>query len=293
MSAPRHPASTPKKKPSEKRRERQAETEAEFQRTQSPVKGKTPGQRAYLAAIMSAIMTIVVGPAGTGKSYIAACVAAQMLLAGQIKRIVLARPAVEAGEEKHGFLPGDINKKMAPWARPIVDILRKRLGDNRVNAMILSGDLAVEPFTYMRGLTFDDAFIILDEAQNITVPQAKLFTTRIGERTKIVIDGDISHGQNDLEAKGIRSGLRALVEIANGMPDVSVVTLTNDDCVRSAMTKQWVEAWDRFEAAPAVPSMAALAAMAPVHTGVPRFDPMARAPDFFHASAVQPVATTG
>jgi len=244
MNAPRPtPRQSARPTKAEKRRARQ-ETQAEtFQTTQAPVKPKTPGQERYLASLKTNTMTIALGPAGTGKTFLAASLAAQMFKAGQIKQIILVRPAVEAGGEKHGFLPGNIDQKLAPWAEPIVAVLRKRLGDAAIKAMIGAKTLRVEPFTYMRGLTFEDAFVILDEAQNTTVEQMKLFTTRIGENTKVVIDGDIE--QTDLE---LCNGLQAVIAIANAarMEDVAVVRLTERDIVRSALTARWVKGWKTY-----------------------------------------------
>lgn len=246
---PRQPrqAKTTRPSRSERRNAIQAEKHEEHVEKHSPVQGKTTGQRRYLAALKANGTVVVVGPAGSGKTFIAASYASQMLVAGQIKQIKLVRPAVEAGEEKHGFLPGDINKKLAPWAEPVLAVLRKRLGEARVNAMILSGDIKVEPFTYMRGLSWDDAFVILDEAQNTTVPQMKLFTTRIGERCKVVIDGDVK--QSDLHNRDIESGLSALTDIMADriMEDTALVRLSNDDIVRSDTCKRWVDAWDAYE----------------------------------------------
>lgn len=244
---------TPRKSKADKRRERQEVAHEEHQRTQSPVKPKTPGQTRYWASLKANVMTVALGPAGTGKTFLAASLAAQMFKAGQIEQIILVRPAVEAGGEKHGFLPGDINAKLAPWAEPIIAILRKRLGDAAIKLMIQHRKLRIEPFTYMRGLTFDNAFVILDEAQNTTVEQMKLFTTRIGENTKVVIDGDIE--QTDL---AICNGLQAVIDIAHRehMDDVGVVRLTDRDIVRSAMTAKWVKGWKAFEAPAASPPAA-------------------------------------
>lgn len=243
MTTPKQPRKTPK----QKRVERQEAKAEEHTQNHSPVQGKTPGQRRYLAALKSTGTVVVIGPAGTGKTFIAASLAAQMLIAGQIKQIKLVRPAVEAGEEKHGFLPGDINKKLAPWAEPVLAVLRKRLGDAKVTAMILSGDIKVEPFTYMRGLSWDDAFVILDEAQNTTVPQMELFTTRIGERCKVVIDGDVK--QSDLENCGVESGLTALIDIMadRRMEDTVLIRLGVGDIVRGPVCKRWVEAWEDYK----------------------------------------------
>lgn len=244
MTAPKQP----KMKPSERRKARQAENEKEHEARHAVLKGKTPGQRRYINGLRDYGTIIVTGPAGTGKTYCAGTYGAQLYLAGQIKQFILVRPAVEAGEEKHGFLPGDIFKKLAPWAEPLLAVLRKRLGTVKVASMIASGEIRVEPFTYMRGLSWDDAFVILDEAQNTTIPQMKLFTTRIGERCKVIIDGDVK--QSDLENRDIYNGLSAVTEIAldRRMEDTILITLTNEDIVRGPVCARWVAAWDDFEA---------------------------------------------
>ncbi len=246
MTAPK----TPRMKPAEKRRARQ-EAVAEEQQTRAPVSGKTPGQKRYLASIKSNTVTIAMGPAGTGKTFIASSYAAELIMVGSIKRIFLCRPAVEAGDEKIGFLPGDMQKKMAPWTAPIMAVLKMKLGGGKVDEMIRQGLIEVVPFAYMRGLNFDEAFVILDEAQNTTPLQMKLFTTRIGKDSKVVINGDVE--QTDMKMSV--TGLDAAIRIAKHreMAGVSVVTLKVEDIVRSEQTRQWVEGFNWFEGAGQLP----------------------------------------
>jgi phosphate starvation-inducible PhoH-like protein len=239
-------AQNTKKSKSEKRQERQAVKAEENIVRCAPVRGRTPGQNRYLAALKSSVMTIAIGPAGTGKTFMAASYAAEMFIAGKIKQIILVRPAVAAGGEEHGFLPGDLKKKLAPWTAPVMAVLRQKMGNGKVDALIAADLIRVEPFTYMRGLTFSDAFVLLDEAQNATTEQMKLFTTRIGENCKVVIDGDIEQA-TDLGP--VTSGLHAVISIAHSqrLEDVEVVTLTVRDIVRSGMTKAWVQGWHAHE----------------------------------------------
>lgn len=240
MTAPRK---EPRKKPAQKRVERQEAAAVDNARL-APVEGKTPGQKRYLKSIKANTVTVATGPAGTGKTYMAAAYAAQMIRAGQIKRVILCRPAVEATGEKLGFLPGDMNDKMAPWTAPVLDVLREKLGKTKVDLMIDAGDIVVVPFAFMRGRTFKDAFVILDEAQNATPIQMELFTGRFGENIKVVIDGDIE--QSDI---GANTGLAALYEMVEEgeLEDVGLVEMDWEDIVRSAQCKQFIMGWAGYK----------------------------------------------
>lgn len=202
--------------------------------------GKTPNQTRLIDSIHSNDQTIVLGPAGTGKTYISATAATVMLLRGEIDKMILCRPAVEAEGESYGALPGNIRQKMAPWTYPILEVMQRHVGKSRVDRMIASGVIEVVPFGFMRGLTFDRAFVLLDEAQNTTPKQMKLFLTRIGEEARVVINGDIS--QSDIK---VESGLSVAMTLAKrcSIP-IGLVEFENEDIVRSAIARQWVEAFD-------------------------------------------------
>lgn len=236
----------------ERRRARQEEVVKENAKL-SPVQGKTPGQRKYLNSIRQNEVTVAVGPAGTGKTFIAASYAAQMMAAGQIKQIILCRPAVEGGGERHGFLPGDLDKKMAPWVQPILAILRMKLGNGKVDQLLHEKLIRTVPFAFMRGLTWDDAFVILSEAQNTSPEQMELFTTRLGQNCKAVVEGD--DDQTDLEDDEF-TGLDALGQILTGrvMHSCEIVFLDEEDIVRSAQTRQWVEGWSELKSGVIRPS---------------------------------------
>lgn len=225
----------------ERRRERQDETVKEHSKV-SPVQGKTAGQRRYLSAIKRNEMTVAVGPAGTGKTYIAASYAGQMMAAGQIKQIVLCRSAVEGGGERLGFLPGNLDQKMAPWTWEIMRVLREKLGSGKVDQLVREGSIRTVPFAFMRGLTWDNAFVILTEAQNTTPEQMELFTKRLGNNTKAVIEGDDE--QTDLDPEDL-NGLEAVGQIITGrvMPGCEIVFLDETDIVRSIQCRHWVEGW--------------------------------------------------
>jgi phosphate starvation-inducible PhoH-like protein len=211
-----------------------------------PIKPLNPRQANFLTA-MDGPMVFAMGPAGAGKTFLAAGTAADRLAAGQVKKVILTRPAVGADEE-HGFLPGRIEEKIAPWARVYTDVMERRLGRQKFQSAMRSGVIEVIPFAFMRGLTFADAFTILDEAQNTTVGQMKMFLTRIGENTTTVVNGDIR--QTDLK---VDSGLKVALELIRrqGLP-VPVIEFTNADIVRSGLCRMWAEAFDRHELAAAV-----------------------------------------
>lgn len=228
-----------KKKPAQKRVERQA-VAAEAQAKIAPVEGKTAGQKRYLKSIKANDVTVAVGPAGTGKTYMAAAYAAQMIRAGQVRRVILCRPAVEATGERLGFLPGDMQDKMAPWTAPVLDVLREKLGKAKVEAMIDADDISVVPFAFMRGRTFKDAFVICDEAQNCTVKQMELLTGRFGENIKVVIDGDIQ--QSDIGPDTGLAAIYGMVEMGE-LESVGLVEMDFEDIVRSAQCKQFIKGW--------------------------------------------------
>ncbi|MBR6740588.1 MAG: PhoH family protein [Clostridia bacterium] len=208
-----------------------------------PVKGKTIGQKKYLQTIKENIVTIGVGPAGTGKTYLAVACAVSAFREKKINRIILTRPAVEAGE-KLGFLPGDLQNKVDPYLRPLYDALFDMLGAETFQKYLERGNIEVAPLAFMRGRTLDDSFIILDEAQNTTPEQMKMFVTRLGFNSKVVINGDVT--QIDLP-DGKRSGLKDAVKILSGLDDIGVVTLTSKDVVRHELVQRIINAYDRFD----------------------------------------------
>ena len=207
-----------------------------------PVKPKTLGQQKYVDAIKDNTITLAVGPAGTGKTYLAVAMAVMAFRAGDISRIVLTRPAVEAGE-KLGFLPGDLQQKVDPYLRPLYDGLFDMLGDESFNKYQERGNIEVAPLAYMRGRTLDDSFIILDEAQNTTPEQMKMFLTRLGFNSKIVVTGDIT--QIDL-ADSHRSGLVEATKVLKNFVDVAVITLNEKDVVRHKLVQSIIKAYDRY-----------------------------------------------
>ena len=208
-----------------------------------PVKAKTIGQQTYLKAISKNTITIGVGPAGTGKTYLAVAQAVAAFRAKEVNRNILTRPAVEAGE-RLGFLPGDLQNKVDPYLRPLYDALFDMLGPETYNKYLERGNIEVAPLAYMRGRTLDDSFIILDEAQNTTREQMKMFLTRLGFGSKIVITGDIT--QIDLPGDKI-SGLKEAIKILDGVEDIAICRLTASDVVRHALVQRIVAAYDKFE----------------------------------------------
>lgn len=208
-----------------------------------PVKAKTVGQRKYVEAIAKNTIVLGVGPAGTGKTFLAVAMAVKALRAGEVNRIVLTRPAIEAGE-KLGFLPGDLQSKIDPYLRPLYDALYEMLGAENYAKMAEKGVIEVAPLAYMRGRTLDDSFIILDEAQNATPEQMKMFLTRLGFRSKAVVTGDLT--QTDLPS-GQRSGLAVAVEIIAGIPDIAIHRFTELDVVRHRLVQRIIQAYERFE----------------------------------------------
>ena len=208
-----------------------------------PVKAKTVGQQKYVDAIQNNIVTLGIGPAGTGKTYLAVACAVAAFREKNINRIILTRPAVEAGE-KLGFLPGDLQNKVDPYLRPLYDALFDMLGPEAYQRYLERGNIEVAPLAYMRGRTLDDAFIILDEAQNTTPEQMKMFLTRIGFGSKAVITGDIT--QVDLP-DGKKSGLKDAVNIINGIEGIGICTLDHKDVVRHELVSRIIKAYEEHD----------------------------------------------
>lgn len=208
-----------------------------------PVKAKTLGQQRYMKAILKNTITIGVGPAGTGKTYLAVAAAVAAFREKAVNRIILTRPAVEAGE-RLGFLPGDLQNKVDPYLRPLYDALYDMLGAETYQKYLERGNIEVAPLAYMRGRTLDDSFIILDEAQNTTREQMKMFLTRLGFGSKIVITGDIT--QIDLPSDKV-SGLKDAVRILDNVPDIAICRLTASDVVRHALVQRIIAAYETVE----------------------------------------------
>ena len=208
-----------------------------------PVKAKTLGQQRYMKAILKNTITIGVGPAGTGKTYLAVAAAVAAFREKAVNRIILTRPAVEAGE-RLGFLPGDLQNKVDPYLRPLYDALYDMLGAETYQKYLERGNTEVAPLAYMRGRTLDDSFIILDEAQNTTREQMKMFLTRLGFGSKIVITGDIT--QIDLPSDKV-SGLKDAVRILDNVPDIAICRLTASDVVRHALVQRIIAAYETAE----------------------------------------------
>ncbi len=209
-----------------------------------PIKPKTLGQKEYIKNIRENSVTVGVGPAGTGKTYLAVAMAVTSLRNKQVSRIVITRPAVEAGE-KLGFLPGDLQNKVDPYLRPLHDALFDMLGTETYQRYVEKNVIEVAPLAYMRGRTLDDSFIILDEAQNTTVEQMKMFLTRMGFRSKIVVTGDIT--QIDLPADK-KSGLKDAISILQGIDDIKICNLTHKDVVRHQLVQKIIQAYEKAEA---------------------------------------------
>lgn len=207
------------------------------------IKCKTLGQREYVGKVRENPLTFVVGPAGTGKTYLAMALAVVALRNKDIERIVLTRPAVEAGE-KLGFLPGDLSQKVDPYLRPLYDALYDLMGVDSYQKLVERGVVEVAPLAYMRGRTLSDSFIILDEAQNTTSEQMKMFLTRMGFNSRVVVTGDIT--QTDLPF-GKRSGLLEALDVLEGTSGIGIVRLTHQDVVRHDLVQAIVQAYDTYE----------------------------------------------
>ena len=208
-----------------------------------PIKPKTIGQKKYIESVLKNTITIGVGPAGTGKTYLAVAAAVAAFRERKVNRIILTRPAVEAGE-RLGFLPGDLQSKVDPYLRPLYDALYDMLGAETYQKYLERGNIEVAPLAYMRGRTLDDSFIILDEAQNTTREQMKMFLTRLGFGSKIVITGDIT--QIDLPSDKV-SGLKDAVRILDNVPDIAICRLTASDVVRHALVQRIIAAYETAE----------------------------------------------
>ena len=208
-----------------------------------PIKAKTIGQQKYMKAIQKNTITIGVGPAGTGKTYLAVAAAVAAFRERTINRIILTRPAVEAGE-RLGFLPGDLQNKVDPYLRPLYDALYDMLGPENFQKYQERGAIEVAPLAYMRGRTLDDSFIILDEAQNTTKEQMKMFLTRLGFGSKIVITGDVT--QIDLPDDKT-SGLKDAIRVLDGVDDIAICRLSSADVVRHALVQQIINAYEKAE----------------------------------------------
>jgi phosphate starvation-inducible protein PhoH and related proteins len=209
----------------------------------TPVRPKTFGQKRYVEAIRKNTIVMGIGPAGTGKTYLAVALAATALRAHDVERIILTRPAVEAGE-KLGFLPGDLQTKVDPYLRPLYDALFRIFGMDNYAKLVDRGCIEIAPLAYMRGRTLDDAFIILDEAQNTTPEQMKMFLTRLGFGSKAVITGDIT--QIDLP-EGKRSGLVEASKILRSIEDIAVVTFSEKDVVRHVLVQKIIAAYEKYD----------------------------------------------
>ena len=213
-----------------------------------PIKAKTVGQQTYMKAITKNTITLGVGPAGTGKTYLAVAAAVAAFRERTVNRIILTRPAVEAGE-RLGFLPGDLQNKVDPYLRPLYDALYDMLGAETFQKYQERGSIEVAPLAYMRGRTLDDSFIILDEAQNTTKEQMKMFLTRLGFGSKIVITGDVT--QIDLPADKT-SGLKDAIRVLEGVNDIAICRLTSADVVRHALVQEIINAYEKAEKKPPI-----------------------------------------
>ena len=208
-----------------------------------PIKAKTVGQRKYVNAIKKDTIVFGVGPAGTGKTFLAVAMAVEALRQKSVNRIILTRPAVEAGE-RLGFLPGDLQSKIDPYLRPLYDALFEMLGAENYQRHTEKNTIEIAPLAYMRGRTLDDSFIILDEAQNTTPEQMKMFLTRLGYNSKAVITGDLS--QTDLP-RGIKSGLSVATGILDGIDGITVFEFSDRDVVRHPLVRKIIGAYDKYE----------------------------------------------
>lgn len=209
------------------------------------IRPKTLGQKKYVDAIKRSSIVFGVGPAGTGKTYLAVALAVYALKNKEIDKIILTRPAVEAGE-KLGFLPGDMNEKVDPYLRPLFDALQEMMGQDAYLRHIERGSIEIAPLAYMRGRTLSNSFIILDEAQNTTKEQMKMFLTRMGENSRIVVTGDVT--QIDLP-KNIKSGMIDAIEVLDGVEGIEIVKLTAKDVVRHELVTRIIQAYEKAESA--------------------------------------------
>jgi len=207
-----------------------------------PLKAKTLGQKRYVDAMRQNTITVGIGPAGTGKTYLAVAMAVRAFRAQEISRIILTRPAVEAGE-KLGFLPGDLQHKVDPYLRPLYDALFEMMGADNYHKYLERGSIEIAPLAYMRGRTLDDSYIILDEAQNTTQEQMKMFLTRMGSGSRVVITGDVT--QVDLPDPK-KSGLTQAAKVLKNIKDISIVRFTEKDVVRHKLVQEIIKAYEKF-----------------------------------------------
>jgi phosphate starvation-inducible PhoH-like protein len=219
---------------------RMADEKITLQTRKKLISPRSPNQAAYIKAIQKHPMVFGLGPAGTGKTYLAVAVGASMFLAGEVERLIFCRPAVEAGE-RLGFLPGDMKEKIDPYLRPIYDAMHDMMPWDLMMKRMETGDIEVAPLAFMRGRTLSNAFVILDEAQNTTSTQMKMFLTRMGESSRMVITGDLT--QTDLP-RGEKSGLRDAVEILEGIEDIHFTRFAKEDVVRHPLVSKIVNAYD-------------------------------------------------
>jgi phosphate starvation-inducible PhoH-like protein len=220
--------------------------DAAFRTRKRRITARSPGQAAYIKALRENELVFGLGPAGTGKTYIAVAAAVDLLMTGRVERIILSRPAVEAGE-RLGFLPGDLRDKVDPYLRPIFDALNDMLPADQLARRLSSGEIEVAPIAFMRGRTLSHAFVVLDEAQNTTPIQMKMFLTRLGEGSRMVVTGDPT--QVDLP-EGTRSGLAEALETLDGVEGIATVRLTDRDVVRHELVARIVRAYEARERAP-------------------------------------------
>ncbi len=206
-----------------------------------PIKCKTAGQLEYVQSARRNTLTLAIGPAGTGKTYLAIALAANAIRKNEVDRLILTRPAVEAGE-KLGFLPGDMSQKVDPYLRPLYDALYEIMGPDSVQRLTERNVLEIAPLAFMRGRTLSNSFIILDEAQNTTTEQMKMFLTRLGEHSRCIVTGDLT--QIDLP-RGRESGLKEAETILSGIEDIGIIHLSQDDVVRNELVRRIVEAYER------------------------------------------------
>ena len=224
-----------------KKASKKAKQDITLKTKRKSITARSPMQAHYMETALKNEMIFGMGPAGTGKTYIAVAVAVSMLLEGKVERLIFCRPAVEAGE-RLGFLPGDLKEKVDPYLRPIYDALHDMMPTKDIEGKIASGEIEIAPLAYMRGRTLSNAFVIVDEAQNTTCTQMKMLLTRLGENSRMIINGDLS--QTDLPV-GVKSGLRDVHEILEGEKGIAFVHFTKDDVIRHKLVSRIVNAYER------------------------------------------------